>query len=56
MSQETEKVPSAGSTKRALSWLRSNLFSSVTSTFVTLVLVYLIAYAAIRLFTPWVSE
>jgi len=36
--------------KRALLWLRANLFSSVASTLVTLVLVYLIAYVAIRLF------
>src|SRR5262252_717841 len=36
--------------KRALLWLRANLFWSVASTLVTLVLVYLIAYVAIRLF------
>src|SRR5215831_20414140 len=36
--------------KRALRWLRENLFSSVTSTLVTVVLVYVIGSAAISLF------
>src|SRR5262252_1709748 len=36
--------------KRALWWLRENLFSSIASTLVTLVLVYLIASVAISLF------
>jgi general L-amino acid transport system permease protein len=39
-----------GSAKRSLLWMHANLFSSVTSTLITLTLVYLIAYGAISLF------
>src|SRR5262249_29963534 len=45
-----ESQPTTSIIKRALSWLRANLFSSVASTLVTLVLLYLVAYAAISLF------
>jgi len=45
--QGSHSIPSL---KRALWWLRENLFSSVASTLITLVLVYLIATAAISLF------
>jgi general L-amino acid transport system permease protein len=50
MLKQAQESPSSSSVKRTLSWLRTNLFSSITSTLVTLVLVYLIAYAAIGLF------
>jgi general L-amino acid transport system permease protein len=45
--QGSQSIPSL---KRALRWLRENLFSSVASTLVTVVLVYLIGSAAISLF------
>jgi general L-amino acid transport system permease protein len=45
--QGSQSIPSL---KRPLRWLRENLFSSVASTLVTVVLVYLIGSAAISLF------
>jgi general L-amino acid transport system permease protein len=50
MLRQTQKSPSPSSVKRTLAWLRANLFSSVASTLVTLLLFYLIAHAAIGLF------
>src|SRR5215468_1176510 len=45
-----ESQPTTSIIKRALSWLRANLFSSVASTLFTVVLVYVIGSAAISLF------
>ena len=42
--------PTGSVNPRTLAWLRSNLFSSVSSTVVTLVLAYLIARASVALF------
>src|SRR5215475_7109201 len=50
MQLQAQGSHSISSLKRALWWLRENLFSSVASTLITLVLVYVIATAAIGLF------